>query len=1302
MIALFDRQILAGAGSSRFSGLSVFLILLWFASCASSDPAVSKIDLNSSKEGVTQVGDRGSVNLAFIPNLTSIQASFTKSAMKALPERFTRGSGMKLIEMDMVNKPFLENALEKVKSLNESELDPAGINMKGLLTMSPATANLDGTPLADLLTLADFTGIGGGAATLLAEMLGVSTSGNFISTEVLKQTIADNLLLRHPEMTTSGKLEVYLSDSLSDMATLSRLAGADTNGDGLDDDTGLVIDVEDEYGNAQVDENTDGYHDSPLSYSGQEDACQARYWAARICEDVGLHETDTLGNACNDLYRASDKESAAASVVETWCGDGDNSSNPNCADVNSGGYDKATNKRYLKMGGFDRNRDCLPDRYAGVLAGTYVQVDEDADGVDDITNETIVFTGQSDSQDDGEIGYGWDDSILEYSGTCSAAGWLTAFCELKGETDSTYGDFCQVFLEDPTGATKNDIAKLATLYCKNNSLDPNCLPTFDTINIGAGAETEYNINPQYLKMGTKDEEPVGDLDCFPDSYAALLRGQPLSKIMEDDFVMTLPAQVTATAFQGFDFSRKERANKDSLNPDNISMFVSPEEDPGGVGMQITGLKDSTTIDINFAMEEYVKYQNDDPTNPPCRKENASDNLDNSQCLGRDSFVGLEYDHRRFNYGAMADQTCGQDNPGFCLDENYQTDYGDRDITGEAYCDCSDPENPSPPQCVTSCKYGNALDGWDGDPALENPVIGVYEDEDGVLRWDNEVAAADNPGWRDTSQGKINYRYLGRNRVWRELPPFYLEYIVLDAAYRAYGNMVYYGLGHPFRLQDSSFTLPASSGYANDYMAGARFPEPPTTEKCHPLDWDASIFNPYRGISSGRYDDYSTCFEPPPGGFVVSQNQTPGGTLAELLWLDYDYRTFSAGFGNFSGTYDCSGSFTKTDGECLDQWGESRGFHKLYLSGNNKASEVWVGVSNFSPDGPATLVDRENPANIDPQLDGGDWVRVKRSGTGFLLSDPDMHFYMHDLVAMVAQVRLHDTHTVRTGEFTCTVTQLGSPDPECRMDSVGPWHSFDNFTHDGTFKTVRGIGQVRVTGIEVDRAPLSGTFTPLIEGEEYKAATNLDEDRTLHIEFCSGDDGGDGSTTPWCDSTRSEQRLDEGDQVRVTYEYVDRLKEGEASVEFQLTDIDLGLTQAEIEQAVLDTISSPEGKRELLDIADGVFTNASGQPDVYMDRVYAGEGEYTYLLRYYYPDGDPSDPLVAQKIALYEGITLGFYEDPELTKPVAGTVEDSMSVPISPEGGLVLYMMDHNEWIYELELLPQPAQNELKLNWERVR
>jgi hypothetical protein len=1328
---------------------------LVLADCMPNDPRESKASNTSDKQQTTKVGDRGTVTLAYLPNSTNIFASFSKATMKALPKKYSQGNAMKLIDVDMINQPFLDNALFQVKNLDPALLTEAGVNMQNLLKMNPSTANLDGTPMADLMTLADFTGIGGGSAALLAEMLGISASQDFISVDILKEVIGDNLLRRHPHVQPDGKVSIYLSDALSDMATLVRLAQADINGDGVDDNTGLTIEMDGEDGNPQVDcldqngdlaktvlsDNSevdvnletcrknfadglspnvisDGYHDTPISYSSESGKCEARYWAALICRDVRLDDTNAgsdqdLDDYCNVLYRdptaqvplSSPSRDADVAIVEDWCDLEAQDSDPNCVDVRNDGYNKSTNKRYMKMGGFDRDEDCLPDRYAGVLAGTFVQVDENADGVDDVSNEPISFSGQIDLDANG-----FNDFPLLHSNECSASDFILGFCRQVDPNDVDYGAICApIVKEDGTTATQEQYDAVGSQYCTDNPDNINC-----SGGQPGGVLGDEGIS-YYLPMGTRDVEPLEHPDCYPDSYQALLRGMPESSIMGDDFKMSMPARVNATAQQGFDFSTRTKANKDSLNAEGIDLYVTTDEDPNGVGLQIFGLKDNTTISINFAMQEYVNYQYKDDTNPACTKENESDDLDDDRCLGRDSFIGLEYDHRRYqNSGLACDAEISQNNN--CLADRYQTDYGDHDAA------------------AAGGTFGLHMDGIDTVRGGAS-VIGLTEDEDGVWRWNNAVAEADNPGWHDTSGGKVNYRYMGKNRIWREIDPFNLEYIILDSAYRSFGDMVYYGLGHPFRKLDPSFNLPSSSAYSDTWSASEDFSVIGGGNFCHPLDYNRDIFNSFQEISKGQTTG-SICFDAPamPVGMLPD-----GNSLDKLLWLDYDYRNFSAGFGDFSGTYTCTGSYdVDTDNECIDQWYETRGLHKMYLSGSNPAAEVWVGVSNFGKFGPASNGNKANYANHDPVYDGGDWVRVKRD---YLLSDPDLNFYMHDLVSMVAQIRMHDTATRKTAEYTCTVTEDGSVDAKCDMPDAPPdpedpgganisrWVAFYGFTHDGTFTTspgtsvgiVRGISQLQIDTLEVDRNDGSG-YVELEEDVDYKVATGLDANRALRIEFCTADPDpqDDIDKTNWCDGSRVEARLREDDKIRISYSYVDRLNEGDASVTFELNDINLGLSKEEIQKSVLETISSPDGKGALLDIADGLFTNASGEPDLYMDRVYAGGGEYDYYIRYFYPDGNPDNPVVAQNIAAYEGVKLGFYEDQALTTPINDVVGEctidhacmAIKVERNADGSTMqkeVYFQDNTSgsegkepWTYRLRIMEQPAGNEVKFEWERVQ
>ncbi|RME93762.1 MAG: hypothetical protein D6767_00355, partial [Candidatus Hydrogenedentota bacterium] len=378
----------------------IFVLSGLLASCRDGNPFKEKVP-SISKAKVICVGCAGKVTISYVPNATALTATLTRSAMQGLPKEYSREDGMQLMEMTL--DPLIDNALTAVKTGIFS--GTAEQNMQKLLTMSPSTANLDGTNMADLLAMADLFNLGGGKQEILAQIMNVGFFDPFLPQSIIKDVMLDDVLRIHPKIRYDGVLPIYLSDALSDMGTLIRLAQSDKNMDGIDDDS-----------------------------------------------------LETITYEANDKY--------------TW---------------------DAVNKKF---------------------------VDADSDGKPDET----------------------PDCIDDFMGIC-----------LDADHDCTNGT-------------------------------TSCYVTGDTI-------------------------PVSFLQAANYSYNGIMTQAPYSKVMKDSFVMQMPAQVNATARQGWDFSLGKRANRDSLTANQITLMVTPDKDTltPGVGLSMSGLENNPRVDMTFRMDEWVVY-----------------------------------------------------------------------------------------------------------------------------------------------------------------------------------------------------------------------------------------------------------------------------------------------------------------------------------------------------------------------------------------------------------------------------------------------------------------------------------------------------------------------------------------------------------------------------------------------------------------------------------------------------------------------------------------------------------------------
>lgn len=157
---------------------------------------------------------------------------------------------IELLELD--STPLLVNTLEAIKHacgdgwmLDEEDpnhdcsLTPLGqsfgdgnwqtsaeFSMVRIMTMTPANSVVAGTSLESMQGLSDFLALfTGGFAGMMAESLDIAETDEFLDTQSVVNSLRNNLLATHPEISNDGKITVTLADALSDMGTLSTRLG---------------------------------------------------------------------------------------------------------------------------------------------------------------------------------------------------------------------------------------------------------------------------------------------------------------------------------------------------------------------------------------------------------------------------------------------------------------------------------------------------------------------------------------------------------------------------------------------------------------------------------------------------------------------------------------------------------------------------------------------------------------------------------------------------------------------------------------------------------------------------------------------------------------------------------------------------------------------------------------------------------------------------------------------------------------------------------------------------------------------
>lgn len=201
--------------------------------CAKAPEAADEPD-----ESPLTVGESRTLELRYLRfDVANFTQTFTKKDVLALPENVK--SRLWLLDLDLSNGPnsprLLDNALAAIKKLDPAKLSPASRNLQRLLNMTPATADLKGTSLEQLISLAPLLGIA--PEQVLADLLNVNVEDTFLSSTVVSETILRQVISTHPNARTRpgpitaehpdgrypvtyGFLPVTLADTAADFTTL--------------------------------------------------------------------------------------------------------------------------------------------------------------------------------------------------------------------------------------------------------------------------------------------------------------------------------------------------------------------------------------------------------------------------------------------------------------------------------------------------------------------------------------------------------------------------------------------------------------------------------------------------------------------------------------------------------------------------------------------------------------------------------------------------------------------------------------------------------------------------------------------------------------------------------------------------------------------------------------------------------------------------------------------------------------------------------------------------------------------------
>ena len=175
-------------------------LVLWGLSGCIEPLPVSAPDTSPLALGESRVVELYALRL----DVRDYEQTLTKADILALPKSLQ--DELWLLDLDLTGgsgSPLLmDNALHAIAQLDldDASLSQAEKNMVRILQMTPDTASLEGTPLAELLNLAPKVGIS--PAQVLADSMGVGVESAFMRPWALTEALVEGLVATHPNAQT--------------------------------------------------------------------------------------------------------------------------------------------------------------------------------------------------------------------------------------------------------------------------------------------------------------------------------------------------------------------------------------------------------------------------------------------------------------------------------------------------------------------------------------------------------------------------------------------------------------------------------------------------------------------------------------------------------------------------------------------------------------------------------------------------------------------------------------------------------------------------------------------------------------------------------------------------------------------------------------------------------------------------------------------------------------------------------------------------------------------------------------------
>ncbi|MCO4760213.1 MAG: hypothetical protein KC502_01835 [Myxococcales bacterium] len=177
---------------------------------------------------------------------------------------------------------------------------------------------------------------------------------------------------------------------------------------------------------------------------------------------------------------------------------------------------------------------------------------------------------------------------------------------------------------------------------------------------------------------------------------------------------------------------------------------------------------------------------------------------------------------------------------------------------------------------------------------------------------------------------------------------------------------------------------------------------------------------------------------------------------------------------------------------------------------------------------------------------------------------------------------------------------------------------------------------------------------------------------------------------------AQRRLHDGPNLEAPE--VGRIAEGDASVQFTLKDVSIGVTHKQITDAIRRNLEADP--TSLVSVASRVLDQSAGAPDVYYvrpkwDAPTAEQGDWLFFIH--------ADDQTSGTVRTYA--QPGFFADSGLTQPLhvqTGVVGDTKHMKVRISSGQTLYCGDDTGAAFRIDVLAKPSQLRVRLRITRVR